>query len=162
LILYNIPGRTGKNVEPETIIRLSEIDNIVGVKEASGSLDAVTKIVKGAAGGFLVYSGDDSLTLPIVCLGGRGVISVASHVAGNDMRQMVEAYAAGDHATALSIHNKLSDLFYVLFIAPNPVPVKAALNILGRSVGGVRLPLVEATDGEKERITKSLKDLGIA
>lgn len=162
LILYNIPGRTGKNVEPETIIALSEIDNIVGVKEASGSLEAVTKIVKSSADGFLVYSGDDFLTLPIVSLGGRGVISVASHIAGNDMRRMIEAYAAGDHALALSIHNKLSVLFHILFIAPNPVPVKAALNILGRNVGGVRLPLVEATDEEKEKVAAVLKDLGIA
>lgn len=162
LILYNIPGRTGKNVEPETIIALSEIDNIVGVKEASGSLEAVTKIVKSSADGFLVYSGDDFLTLPIVILGGRGVISVASHIAGNDMRKMIEAYSAGDHALALSIHNKLSVLFHILFIAPNPVPVKAALNILGRNVGGVRLPLVEATDEEKEKVASVLKDLGIA
>ncbi len=161
LILYNIPGRTAKNVEPETIVRLSEIDNIVGVKEASGSLDAVTKIVKGASGGFLVYSGDDSMTLPIVTLGGRGVISVASHIAGNEMSEMVEAFAGGDHKRATGLHNRLSDLFHVLFIAPNPVPVKAALNILGRKVGGVRLPLVEATDAEKEKITAVLKDLGI-
>jgi 4-hydroxy-tetrahydrodipicolinate synthase len=162
LILYNIPGRTAKNVEPETIVRLSEIDNIVGVKEASGNLDAVTKIVRKASGGFLVYSGDDSLTLPILSLGGRGVISVASHIAGNEMREMVEAYSAGDHAQALKIHNRLSDLFRVLFIAPNPAPIKAALNILGRDVGGVRLPLVEATDDEKRQITSALKDLGIA
>ncbi len=162
LILYNIPGRTAKNVEPETIVRLSEIDNIVGVKEASGNLDSVTKIVKGASDGFLVYSGDDSLTLPILSLGGRGVISVASHIAGNEMSEMVEAFAAGDHKRATAIHNKLADLFHVLFIAPNPVPVKAALNIVGRKVGGVRLPLVEATDAEKSRIASTLKDLGIA
>ncbi|MFA5867706.1 MAG: 4-hydroxy-tetrahydrodipicolinate synthase [Actinomycetota bacterium] len=162
LILYNIPGRTAKNVEPETIIRLSEIDNIVGVKEASGSLDAVTKIVIGSSEGFLVYSGDDSMTLPIVSLGGRGVISVASHIAGNEMSEMIEAFSGGDHKRATSLHNKLSGLFRVLFIAPNPAPVKAALNILGRNVGGVRLPLVEATDDEKVKITAVLKDLGIA
>lgn len=162
LVLYNIPGRTAKNVEPETIIRLSEIDNIVGVKEASGILEAVTKIVSHAADGFLVYSGEDFLTLPIVALGGRGVISVASHVAGNEMSQMVEAYASGNVEQAVNLHNRLSDLFKVLFIAPNPVPVKAALNMTGRNVGGVRLPLVEATEDEKKKIGSVLKDLGIA
>lgn len=162
LILYNIPGRTAKNVEPETLVRLSEIDNIVGVKEASGSLEAVTKIVKDAAAGFLVYSGDDFLTLPIVSLGGRGVISVASHLAGNDIRKMVESHTAGDTASAIKFHNKLADLFKVLFIAPNPVPVKAALNMTGHNVGGVRLPLVEATDDEKTKIVTVLKELGIA
>lgn len=162
LVLYNIPGRTGKNVEPDTIVRLSEIDNIVGVKEASGSLDAVTKIVKEAADGFLVYSGDDSMTLPMLALGGRGVISVASHLAGNEMRAMVESYTAGHPGPALEAHNRLADLFRVLFIAPNPAPVKAALNMTGHNVGGVRLPLVEATDDEKRQIAGVLKELGIA
>lgn len=159
LVLYNIPGRTAKNVEADTIIRLSEIDNIVGVKEASGDLDQVTKIVKGAADGFLIYSGDDSLTLPIVALGGHGVISVASHIAGLEMKEMLEAYTAGNVRRALDLHNKLSDLYKVLFITASPAPVKAALALTGHPVGGVRLPLVAATEAETEEIKIVLKDL---
>ena len=161
LILYNIPGRTAKNVEAETIIRLAEVDNIVGVKEASGDLEQVSKIIRGAGSDFLVYSGDDFLTLPILALGGNGVISVASHIAGNEIKAMIEAFRAGEVKKAEQLHLQLMDLFKVLFITSNPVPVKAALRITGFDAGGVRLPLVEATDGEKEKIAGVLKKLGM-
>jgi 4-hydroxy-tetrahydrodipicolinate synthase len=161
LILYNIPGRTGKNVEAETIIKLSEVENIVGVKEASGDLEQVSKIVSDTSDDFLLYSGEDFLTLPILCLGGDGVISVSSHIVGNDMKEMIEAYAAGNNVKALRIHQKLAPLFKVLFINSNPIPVKAALNMVGMNVGSLRSPLVEATDEEKSKIKNVLSGLGL-
>lgn len=159
IILYNIPGRTGKNVDAATIIRLSDIENIVGVKEASGNLEQLTAIVDAAGDDFLVYSGEDFLTLPIVALGGRGVISVASHLVGNEMRDMIESFSNGDVRHALAVHNRLAPFFKVIFITSNPVPIKAALNIAGRQVGGVRSPLVPATDAEQEKIKRVMEDL---
>jgi 4-hydroxy-tetrahydrodipicolinate synthase len=159
IILYNIPGRTAKNVEAETIIKLSKIDNIIGVKEASGDLEQVSKIIRDSDDSFMVYSGDDFLTLPILSLGGDGVISVASHIAGNQMLAMAEAYKSGDVAGAAKLHYALMDLFKVLFITANPVPVKAALNMTGFEVGGVRLPLVEATPEEKSKVKAVLETL---
>lgn len=159
LILYNIPGRTAKNVDADTIIALSKIENIVGVKEASGDLEQVARIVKETPDDFYMYSGEDFLTLPIVCLGGNGVISVASHLAGKEMQEMITAYKNGNIKRALEIHQKLMPLFKVLFITSNPVPVKAALNLVGRKVGGVRSPLVPATEQEKEKIGKVLREL---
>lgn len=161
IILYNIPGRTSKNVEAETIVKLSEIDNIVGVKEASGDLEQVSKIIRDTGDDFLVYSGDDFLTLPIMSLGGDGVISVASHIAGNQMKSMADAYRLGDPMAAAGLHYELMDLFRVLFITANPVPVKAALNMKGFAVGGVRLPLVEATPEEIAKIKAVLETLGM-
>lgn len=159
LILYNIPGRTGKNVEADTIIALSEVENIVGVKEASGNLEQVSKIIADTDDDFLVYSGEDFLTLPIVALGGDGVISVASHIVGNEMKEMVEAYTQGDVRRAVILHQKLAPFFKVIFITSNPVPIKAALNMAGRNVGGVRLPLVVATEAEKDKIRSVMRDL---
>jgi 4-hydroxy-tetrahydrodipicolinate synthase len=161
IILYNIPGRTAKNVDAETIKRLSEIDNIIGIKEASGDLEQVSRIIRDTGDDFLVYSGDDFLTLPIMSLGGDGVISVASHIAGNQMKSMTEAYRNGNVAAAADLHNHLMDLFKVLFITANPVPVKAALNMTGFDVGGVRLPLVEATTDEKSKVKAVLESLGM-
>ncbi len=162
LFLYNIPGRTGKNVEAATIIRLAEIPNIVGIKEASGDLEQVSRIVRETAEDFLLYSGDDFLTLPVIALGGVGVISVASHLVGTEMKMMVEAYQNGDVKQALEIHFKLMDLFKALFIAPNPAPVKAALEMSGFAVGGLRLPLVPVTDDEAARIKAVLGQLELA
>lgn len=159
LILYNIPGRTGKNVDADTIIALSRIENIVGVKEASGDLEQVARIVKETPDDFYMYSGEDFLTLPIVCLGGDGVISVASHLVGKEMQEMITAYKNGDVKGALDMHQKLMPLFKVLFVTSNPVPVKAALNLVGRKVGGVRSPLVPATEEEKEKISKVLRQM---
>lgn len=159
LILYNIPGRTGKNVDTSTIVRLSEVDNIVGVKEASGDLEQVSNIISRTPDDFLIYSGEDFLTLPVICLGGNGVISVASHIAGNEMKAMIDAYLNGDNRKALELHQKLAPLFKVLFINSNPIPVKAACNMIGMNVGGLRLPLVEATDEEKSKIRSVLAGL---
>ena len=162
LFLYNIPGRTAKNVEAATIIRLAEVPNIIGIKEASGDLEQVSRIVRETEDDFLLYSGDDFLTLPIVALGGVGVISVASHLAGPDMKHMIEAYQAGQVAEAREIHFGLMDLFKALFIAPNPAPVKAALGMSGFPVGGVRLPLVTVTDDEAAQIKTALGQLELA
>ncbi len=161
LIIYNIPGRTGKNMEPETVERLAKVKNYVAIKEASGNLDQVSKIREITPKDFLIYSGDDNLTIPIMERGGHGVISVASHVAGKLMQEMVKAFASGDKQKANEINNKLAPLFKVLFITTNPIPVKAALGITGFEVGPPRLPLIPATDKEKEEIKKALKELGI-
>ena len=160
-ILYNIPGRTGVNAAPETIARLAEISNIVAVKEASGNLDQASEIRRRTPDDFLIYSGDDSLTLPILAVGGTGVVSVASHLVGREIQEMVKAYERGDVRKALQMHVRLFPLFKVLFITTNPVPVKAALNLSGFRVGGPRLPLVEATPKEKEQIQAVLKELAL-
>ncbi len=161
VMIYNIPGRTGVNVEPPTLLRLAEITNIVAVKEASGNLNQMSEICAGAPDGFLVYSGDDSLTLPLLAVGGVGVVSVASHVVGRDIRRMCEAFFAGKVQEATRLHHRMLPLFKALFCTTNPVPVKAALNMLGANVGGVRLPLVEANDREREIIRKALRDYGL-
>jgi 4-hydroxy-tetrahydrodipicolinate synthase len=161
-MLYNIPGRTGVNCAPETIARLADVPNIVAVKEASGSLDQVSDIRRRTKPDFLIYSGDDSLTLPILAVGGRGIVSVASHLVGREIQQMVRAYEQGEVATALRLHLRLLPLFKVLFITTNPVPLKAALNLSGVNVGRPRLPLVEATAKEKEQIQSVLNELAPA
>lgn len=160
-ILYNIPGRTGVNTTPETIARLAEVPNIAAVKEASGNLDQVSEIRRRTPDTFLIYSGDDSLTLPILAVGGAGVVSVASHLVGHEIQNMIRAYEQGDVRKAVQIHVKLFPLFKVLFITTNPVPVKAALNLSGFRVGKPRLPLVEATPKEKEQIQAVLKELAL-
>ena len=159
VLLYNIPGRTGINMEPETIARLSEIDNIVAVKEASGKLDQVSKIRALAKEDFVIFSGDDSLTLPILAVGGYGIISVVGHVAGEQIREMVQLYLDGQVEAAAKMHIKLYDLFKTMFITANPVPIKYALNLKGMNVGPVRLPLVEANDKEKAAIKACLEKL---
>jgi 4-hydroxy-tetrahydrodipicolinate synthase len=161
-MLYNIPGRTGVNCLPETIAKLSEIPNITAVKEASGNLDQASEIRRRTKAVFRIYSGDDSLTLPILSVGGSGVVSVAAHLVGREISEMVKTYERGDVGKALSIHIRLFPLFKVLFITTNPVPLKAALNLSGVNVGKPRLPLVEATAKEKEQIQSVLKELALA
>jgi 4-hydroxy-tetrahydrodipicolinate synthase len=160
-ILYNIPGRTGVNTTPETIARLSEVPNIVAVKEATGNLEQAAEIRRRTPDHFAIYSGDDSLTLPILAVGGRGVISVASHLVGRDIQEMIKAYEQGDVRKALRVHIKLFPLFKVLFITTNPVPLKAALALSGFPVGKPRLPLVEATTKEREQIGMVMKELAL-
>lgn len=160
-MLYNIPGRTGVNATPETIAKLAEIPNITAVKEASGNLDQASDVRRRTPDDFQIYSGDDSLTLPILAVGGAGVVSVASHLVGRDIVDMVRAYEQGDVRRALQMHVRLFPLFKVLFITTNPVPVKAALNLSGFRVGKPRLPLVEATPKEKEQIQAVLKELAL-
>lgn len=149
VMLYNIPGRSVINILPDTVIRLSKIPNIVAVKEASGDLSAMTKIIANTDDDFYLYSGDDGNTLPVLAIGGVGVVSVASHVIGNELQEMIEAYYNRELEKAAKLHQKLLPMMEGLFTAPNPVPVKAALQIKGFDVGSVRLPLVPLT--EKER-----------
>jgi len=161
VMLYNIQGRTSVNCEPATIARLAEVPNIVAVKEASGSLDQMSQIRKLTRPEFLLYSGDDSLTLPLLAVGGTGVVSVASHLAGREIKAMIQAFQAGDIRQAQALHFRLWPLFKVLFITTNPVPVKAALALSGFDVGGLRLPLVDATAKEREAIGAVLKELAL-
>ncbi|WP_142826748.1 4-hydroxy-tetrahydrodipicolinate synthase [Planococcus soli] len=159
VMLYNIPGRSVVNLSPETIIRLSKIDNIVSVKEASGDLDAAAEIIEKTPASFSVYSGDDSLTLPMLSIGGTGIVSVSAHIIGNDMQDMVTSFKTGDVKKAAAIHRRLLPTMKALFAAPNPTPVKAALNLTGIRVGGVRLPMIPLTEEETSALRKSLPDL---
>lgn len=159
VMLYNIPGRTSINVLPPTIVRLSEVPNIVAVKEASGSLDQVGELRRSLPDHFSIYSGDDSMTLPILSLGGKGVVSVVGHLVGLRIREMINAYTSGNTKLATQIHLELFPIFKGMFITSNPVPVKAALNMRGMEVGGPRLPLVEATAAEKETIKNTLVNM---
>lgn len=158
VMLYNVPGRTAGNILPQTVIRLSEIDNIVAIKEASGILEQVAELRRNLPDAFAVYSGDDALTLPILSLGGKGVVSVASHIIGPQIQEMINAFNSGNVNVAAKIHGDLMPVFKVLFITSNPVPLKAALNMLGLQVGGPRLPLVEASQEEKDLIKKELTE----
>lgn len=129
VMVYNIPGRSSVNILPETIIRLSEISNIAAVKEASGDLNAMAKIIANTDESFMVYSGDDGLTLPCMAIGGTGIVSVASHVIGNEMQEMVTAYLNGENEKAAKIHQKILPIMEGLFLAPSPVPVKTAADL---------------------------------
>ncbi|WP_146549312.1 4-hydroxy-tetrahydrodipicolinate synthase [Rummeliibacillus suwonensis] len=149
IMLYNIPGRSIVNIQPQTVLQLSKIPNIRIVKEASGNLDQMTEILAGAPDGFTVYSGDDGLTLPLLSIGGAGVVSVAAHVVGNDMQKMVKAFKEGRHEEAASIHQALLPLIRALFATPNPSTVKYALTKLGIGSEYVRSPITLLTDEEK-------------
>lgn len=149
IVVYNIPGRSVINLEPDSLIALSKIPTIQIAKEASGDLDQMTKIIAGTPDDFLVYSGDDALTLPLLALGGAGIISVASHIIGEDMQQMIQAFTLGNYSKAAKIHQTILPVINGLFAHPNPVVVKYALSKVGVSVGSLRLPLVEMTDEEK-------------
>ncbi|WP_203246275.1 4-hydroxy-tetrahydrodipicolinate synthase [Sporosarcina beigongshangi] len=148
VLLYNIPGRSVVNMQPETVIELSKIKNIRAVKEASGSLEQMSTIIEGTDDGFSVYSGDDALTLPLLAIGGSGVISVAAHVVGKEMQQMINAFKNGQIAQAAAMHRTLLPIFNAIFSAPNPVPIKYALEKIGIEIGGVRLPLVDFDEGQ--------------
>lgn len=149
LMVYNIPGRTSTNLLPETVLRLSEIPNITSIKEAAGSMDQVSEMRRILPEDFVIYSGDDSLTLPMLALGCDGVISVAAHVIGDEMKRLVDAWFAGDPQTALHWHLKLMPMFKGVFVTTNPVPVKYLLKNAGINAGGVKLPLVCATPEEE-------------
>lgn len=156
VMIYNIPGRSSVNIEPDTMIRLSQIENVTAAKEASGNLDAITQIIAGASDDFQVYSGDDGLTLPVLAVGGNGVVSVASHIAGNEMQQMVAEFLAGNHQAAAKLHQQLQPVIKALFSAPSPVPVKTALQIKGLDCGSVRLPMIPLTEEERSKLIKVL------
>jgi dihydrodipicolinate synthase len=160
LIVYNVPGRTASNIQPATIARLAQIRNIVAVKESSGNLDQVSEIVRIVPKDFMVYSGDDSLTLPILAVGGTGVVSVASHIVGARMQAMIAAYFDGDIAKARDLHLELLPFFKVIFVTTNPIPIKTAVNLAGLNAGPLRQPLIAATAAETEQIRKVMQELG--
>ncbi|HIH04345.1 MAG TPA: 4-hydroxy-tetrahydrodipicolinate synthase [Methanoregulaceae archaeon] len=157
-VLYNVPGRTGQNLTPDLVIELAAHPNIVGIKEASGNVAQVSQIIEGTLDEeFMVISGDDNLTLPILALGGAGVISVAANVEPARMVRLYEAFKAGDWTTALELHYELSPLFRALFIETNPIPVKTAVGLRGMAAGPVRLPLAEL-DAEKTEALAEVLD----
>jgi len=161
ILLYNIPGRTGVNMLPETMAELSSIKNIIGVKEASGSVDQVRAIRCACPDDFLIYSGDDGLTLDFLEEGAVGVVSVASHIVGDQIQTLISLFESGKKEEARRLSDQLMPLFEVLFITSNPSPVKAALNTLGFNVGVPRLPLMPVTTEERGRILSVLSDLSI-
>lgn len=156
ILLYNIPGRSVVNMLPETTIALSKIDNIIGVKEASGDLEQMAEIIEGTDADFKVYSGDDGLTLPLLAIGGSGIVSVSSHVVGNEMQKMIAAFSEGRTNEAAAMHRALLPVYSALFSAPNPVPVKYALDKIGVEVGGVRLPLI-GFEGPNDTVDNALE-----
>ncbi|MFU2018951.1 4-hydroxy-tetrahydrodipicolinate synthase [Peribacillus butanolivorans] len=157
VMLYNIPGRSVVNMSVETIVSLSKINNIVAVKEASGDLDAMAQIISKSSSDFTLYSGDDGLTLPVLAIGGTGIVSVSSHIIGNEMQEMINSFKNGDVHGAASIHRNLLPIMKALFAASNPSPVKSALNMRGINVGGVRLPLVPLNNEEKVALQIALQ-----
>jgi len=159
ILLYNVPGRTGVNISVENVKKLSEIKNIVAIKEASGDVAQFTRMVRETPDDFLVYSGDDILTLPTLSVGGYGVVSVASNIAGIKMGEMIDAFVNGDTKKATKLNLELTHLFDALFVTSNPIPIKKALNLIGFNVGGYRLPLVEPSQQIIEVIKKSLLEI---
>nr|WP_255573210.1 4-hydroxy-tetrahydrodipicolinate synthase [Anoxybacillus sp. ST4] len=157
VMVYNIPGRAVVNISVETIVRLSQIPNVVAVKDASGNLDAMTEIIAKTRDDFMLYSGDDGLTLPVLAIGGSGVVSVASHIIGNEMKEMIQAFMRGDNKEAAAMHQRLLPMMKALFAAPSPVPVKTALQLKGLDVGSVRLPLVPLTEQERLQLMHVLQ-----
>jgi len=161
IVLYNVPGRTGCNIDPATVLRLSEIPNIVGVKEASGNITQMAEICRAVPESFLVLSGDDAIALPLMALGGRGVISVASNVVPAEMVQLVEAAERGDFATARRWHEKLLPLMQVNFIESSPGPVKFAMAAMGLCEEAYRLPMVPPRPASQDRILSTMKAFGL-
>jgi 4-hydroxy-tetrahydrodipicolinate synthase len=162
IIIYNIPGRCVVNMLPETVARIAkDFSNVIGLKDSAASVEQTKKTAGLVPPGFTIWSGDDSMALPMMKVGAVGVISVASHIAGKEIAAMVAAFHAGDVKKAEALHNRLLPLFNVLFITANPTPVKAALAMVGLPVGIPRLPLIEATADEKAQIRKVLKELGL-
>lgn len=162
IIMYNVPSRTGTTIQPETAVRIAkEVKNVVAIKEASGNISAVAKLASLANGCIDIYSGNDDQVLPILSLGGKGVISVWSHVAPKKVHDMVYAFLDGDIETARMLQLEAIDVIGALFCEVNPIPVKAAMNMLGYKAGTVRAPLTELTDAHKEVLKKALKDYGV-
>jgi len=161
LMIYNIPGRTGQNLQPEWIAKLAEEPNIVAVKEASGSLEQASQIRRMTPPEFSIYSGDDSLTLPVLAVGGRGVVSVASHLVGDRLQTMIQSFEQGHVQKATQLHLELLPLFKALFVTTNPIPVKAALTLRGWAVGACRLPLVSPSSAVTDRLRTVMEPLGL-
>src|SRR5699024_4402347 len=162
VMLYNIPGRTGVNVEVDTIVELSKIKNITSVKEASGDLDAMAEIIERTDADSYMYSGDASVILPILAIGGQGIVSVSAHVVGNEMKAMITAYTSGILAEASALHRKLLPTFKAIFAAPSPTPLKALLNEIDVAVGGVRLPLIPLTSEQLADVKSRVEIEGLS
>lgn len=161
IFIYNVPGRTGGHIDPETVCRLAhDYPNIIGLKDASGDLDYAGYVAANAPQGCHLYSGDDNLTLPIVAVGGEGVISVAAHVIGKEMNEMIQAHKDGDVKKAAALHQKYLPFMKGVFCTVSPVPIKTMLNMLGFPAGPFRLPLVEASPEIKEKCQQYLHDIG--
>ncbi len=156
-ILYNVPSRTVTSMAPETVVKLSQIENIVGIKEASGQMEPIAFMLRDSRPGFIVWSGNDNDTLPMMAMGGYGVISVASHLVGKQIKQMIESFVSGETATAMKIHLNLMPIFKNMFVVSNPIPVKYALNTVGFRVGKPRLPLCEPDARSAQIIKDTLK-----
>jgi 4-hydroxy-tetrahydrodipicolinate synthase len=161
LMLYNVPGRTGQSLQVETVSRLAEIPNIVAIKEASGSLDHASEIRRSTPAEFAIYSGDDSLTLPLLAVGAVGVVSVASHLVGVQLQQMIQAFESGKIQLATQIHLQLLPLFKALFLTTNPIPVKSALSLQGWQVGSPRLPLVDLSPELGQKLKSVMAELSL-
>jgi 4-hydroxy-tetrahydrodipicolinate synthase len=161
LFVYNIPGRTMSNILPATIGRLAEIDQIVGVKEACGNLDQMAHVIAAVPESFCVLSGDDALTLPLLAIGGKGVISTTSNLAPAEMVELVRAFRAGDVERARAIHYRMLPLFDALFCETNPIPMKAALAFRGLLLEELRLPLTRLSPQSRERLQVAMKELGL-
>ena len=152
IMLYNVPGRTASNIAPETVARLAEIPNIVAIKEASGNIEQATEIIRVTPADFKVYSGDDAMTLPLLAVGGEGIVSVAGHVVGNQIQAMIQAFLAGDIKKAQEINLSILPVFKAMFIVTNPIPVKTSVGLLGLPAGPLRLPLTAADDAVVARL----------
>lgn len=161
LLVYNVPGRTASNILPETLAQLADIEQVVGVKEASGDVVQISRAIAATPDGFSVLSGDDALTLPVLALGGDGVISTTSNVAPSEMVELVRAFRAGDLSRARDLHYRLLPLFGALFAETNPIPVKAALSLAGLVRDEIRLPLTPLTEPNRERLRVVMKELGL-
>lgn len=161
IMLYNVPGRTSCNLAPETVANLAQIENIVAIKEASGSLDQVNKVKLLAPPDFAIYSGEDNLTLPILAVGGLGVVSVASHLVGQQLQTMIQAFNSGEVTKARDIHYQLLPLFKILFCTTNPIPVKAALALQGWSMGGLRPPLSNLSSDLQSNLEQLLQEMNL-
>lgn len=161
LMLYNIPGRTGQNLQPETVAKLSSLPNVVAIKAASGNVEEVSALRQLLPETFAIYSGDDALTLPMLAVGAQGVVSVASHLVGPQLQALIQAFEAGNVTQAQQLHQQLYPLFKALFLTTNPIPVRAALELLGWSIGAPRLPLVPAEPEIRQALASCLQELGL-
>ena len=159
IMLYNVPGRSIVQISVDTVVRLSQIPNIVAIKDAGGDVLTMTEIIEKTDDDFAVYSGDDGLTLPAMAIGAKGIVSVASHVIGNEMQDMIVAFQTGDMKTAQTLHQLLVRVTNALFMAPSPTPVKTALQIVGLDVGSVRLPLLPLTEAERTQLLEVIQSI---
>lgn len=161
VMVYNVPGRTAKNISIDTVKKLAEIDNIKAIKEASGDLDQVADLCAQLADDFYVYSGDDNLILPVLSVGGHGVVSVAAHLVGDKIKEMINSFKLGEISKAIELNKSLLPIFKAMFIKTNPIPVKESLNIIGMDVGNTRSPLISLADDEKEELKNVFEENNI-